>query len=402
MPNSSGRRRAFLVQLPLLLLLAVATLLMSCSPSADSSQKNLPSVEELSAIRGVWVTNVDSEILFDDASIDSGFKALKQRGFDTVFPVVWNDGYTLHPSRVMEARFGAEYAQDPFFAQQGRDPLAAVVRSARAHGLRVIPWFEFGFSSSYSQNGGHILARYPEWAARDAKGGLLTKNGFEWMNAIHPDVQEFITDLVLEVVEGYDIDGIQGDDRLPAMPSEGGYSPFTRELYRQETGRDVPADPREPDFLDWKADKLSAYARHLHQAVKQADPSLIVSFSPSIYPWSKEEYLQDWPAWIESGSVDLLIPQAYRWTIEAYRSTVEEMVRQHREAPGSEKVALLPGIIIKAGSRYNGFEYVRPAIEHNRNLGLQGEVYFFYEGLFEQNGYLADSLRDTFYGVSQE
>ena len=62
----------------------------------------------------------------------------------------------------------------------------------------------------------------PEWAARDKNGAILTKNGFEWMNAIHPEVQQFLLDMVQEVIRSYDVDGIQGDDRLPAMPSEGG------------------------------------------------------------------------------------------------------------------------------------------------------------------------------------
>ena len=101
----------------------------------------------------------------------------------------------------------------------------------------------------------------PEWAARDSTGALLKKNGFEWMNAIHPEVQDFMLALVREVAENYDVDGIQGDDRLPAMPSEGGYSDFTRTLYEQETGRTVPDSSREPHFLQWKSDKLKRFWR---------------------------------------------------------------------------------------------------------------------------------------------
>ena len=39
---------------------------------------------------------------------------------------------------------------------------------------------------------------------------------------------------ILEVVKNYDIDGIQGDDRLPAMPAEGGYDAYTRNAYQKE------------------------------------------------------------------------------------------------------------------------------------------------------------------------
>lgn len=364
--------------------------LMSCSKPKETLEKE--------PIIGVWLTNIDSDLMFSEKAIVEGMEKLSQLGFNTVYPVVWNDGYTLHPSEIMVEYFGEEYRQDTVFRSLDIDPLALIIREARKNNLTVIPWFEFGFSSSYNNNGGHIIARYPEWAAKDSVGLLLRKNNFEWMNAIHPEVQNFITNMVLELAKNYDIDGIQGDDRLPAMPSEGGYSEFTRSLYLKETGKEVPASPYESEFLDWKADKLTEYAKKLYVEVKKIDEDLIVSLAPSIYPWSKEQYLQDWPAWIEAGAVDELIPQAYRWDIDFYKSTIDGMVENYEQSIGHEKVELIPGIIIKAGDRYNGFDYVDEAVRYNRSKGLNGEVYFFYEGLFEQNGQLADSLFKYYYG----
>ena len=396
---------------PMLPALMVAALAASgCGPSGGqdgsgpagsgqerAGQEGSAEYAPFEPVRGVWLTNIDSEILFSDSAAARAIDRVADAGFNTVYPVVWNDGYTLHPSDLMARTFGEAFRQDTVFAAQGRDPLAVVIREARRRGLRVIPWFEFGFSSSYRQGGGHILAAKPEWAARDSAGGILTKNGFEWMNALHPDVRAFLIELVMEVARGYDVDGIQGDDRMPAMPSEGGYSEFTRRLHLEQTGRPVPDEPREPAFLQWKADRLTEFAVELHRAVKAHDPSLTVSFSPSIHPWSKEEYLQDWPAWIAAGAVDELIPQAYRWDIASYRRTIDDMVETFLAAPGHERVTLQPGIIIKAGDRFNGWYYVSQALSHNRSRGLTGEVYFFYEGLFEQNGFLADSLRSRMY-----
>lgn len=376
------------------LLASLIFTLCSCS----NADRNAP--QETGAkdpVIGVWITNVDSDILYSDQAIAEGIEKLANLGFNTIYPVVWNKGYTLYPSEVMSSEFGQEFAQDTLFSAQNRDPLETVIEEARKHDLRVIPWFEFGFSSSVNRDGGHILSANPEWAARDANGGLLTKNGFEWMNALHPEVQQFMVDLISEVVTTYDVDGVQGDDRLPAMPSEGGYSDFTTNLYNQETGQNPPADPREPDFLNWKADQLTQFADDLYHHIKSLDPALVVSFSPSIYPWSKQEYLQDWPAWIERGVVDELIPQVYRWDIESYKSTFDNTLAHFHEAAGADEVTFAPGIIIKAGDRYNNFSYVDQAVQHNRNRGVEGEVYFFYEGLFEKNDFLGDSLRTYYY-----
>lgn len=383
-----------------MLSLCIVWLLNSCTNPTISKKSELE--EQLSQpLRGVWLTNIDSDILFDSQKTKEALVSIKKAGFNTVYPVVWNDGYTLHPSEIMVQTFGEEFRQDTVFRSLELDPLQNVIDHAKPLGLVVIPWFEFGFSSSYQQDGGHILAAKPEWAARDKQGNILTKNGFEWMNAIHPEVQDFLLDLVTEVLVNYEVAGIQGDDRLPAMPSEGGYSSYTQELYKLQTGLMVPDDPKETKFLDWKADQLSLFAGRLFETVKSYNTDVIVSMAPSVYPWSKEQYLQDWPQWLADGSLDELIPQNYRWDIESYELTLEELVTSYKAAKQpNASVRFATGIIIKAGDRFNDYSYVKEAIDINRKNGVQGEVYFFYEGLFEQNGFLIDSLATHHYSLS--
>lgn len=364
--------------------------------AACSKQDETPPAMLSDEVRGVWITNIDSEVMFSKKATAEAIDYLADRGFNVVFPVVWNDGYTLYPSEVMEHYFDASYKIDTLFQAQGRDPLAELIVEAHRRGLEVIPWFEFGFSSSINQKGGHILNKYPQWAARASDGSLLTKNGFEWMNAFDPEVQSFITELVMEVPKLYDVDGIQGDDRLPSLPAEGGYDPLTKSMYKAETGNDVPENPLDPQFLQWKADKLSAYGRHLFETVKAHDPELIVSYSPIIYPWGLNNYLQDWPAWIKGGFVDLLVPQAYRYDTTQYKETVDEIIT-YANQPEARPYTLAMGILTKSGPRYNGPQYVKTAINHNRSKGVEGEVYFFYEGMNHNNEHLADTLRDQFY-----
>jgi uncharacterized lipoprotein YddW (UPF0748 family) len=347
-------------------------------------------------VRGVWITNIDSEVMFSKKATAEAIDYLADRGYNVVFPVVWNDGYTLFPSRTMEKYFGAQYKIDTLFAKQGRDPLAELIIEGHRRGLEVIPWYEFGFSSSINQAGGHILKKYPNWSAKGPDGSLLTKNGFEWMNAFDPEVQSFITELVMEIPQYYDVDGVQGDDRLPSLPSHGGYEPYTISLYTTETGKDVPNDPLEPDFLKWKADRLSAYGKSLFETVKAYDPTLIVSYSPIIYPWGYNNYLQDWPAWVKGGYVDLLIPQAYRYDINQYKETVDEII-SYAIQPDAKPYTLAMGILTKSGPRYNGPQYVKNAIRYNRTKGSSGEVYFFYEGMNHNNEHLADTLFSSFY-----
>ena len=173
-----------------MLLLGMVWLVSSCTNTSNHENSELNEVLN-EPLRGVWLTNIDSDILFDSLKTKEALRKIKEAGFNTVYPVVWNDGYTLYPSDIMGQTFGDTFRQDTVFRSLGLDPLRNVIDYAKPLGLVVIPWFEFGFSSSYQQQGGHILAAKPEWAARDKEGFILTKNGFEWMNAIHPEVQDF-------------------------------------------------------------------------------------------------------------------------------------------------------------------------------------------------------------------
>lgn len=337
--------------------------------------------------RGVWITNTDSEVLRDKQSIAEAMDFLALTGFNVVFPVVWNKAVTLYPSQVMREIFDVEI--NPQYI--GRDPLAELIGEARRVGIKVIPWFEYGFASSYNLNGGLLLAKKPEWAARDRSGNLLNKNGFEWLNAFNPQVQEFLLSLVLEVVKNYDVDGIQGDDRLPALPCEGGYDLSTIERYRRAFNRNPPQNPKERQWLQWRADILTDFLARLYQEVKTINPDLLVSMAPNIYDWGLKEYLQDSQAWLERGIVDLIHPQIYRRDFESYRRIVDKLVTEQFSQEQLPKLA--PGILVKLGSYRISPEYLLQAINYNRSRGIQGEVLFFYEGLREDNDALGKILR---------
>lgn len=352
-----------------LLFFFVALLQISCAGEN-------PDNKMIEAVRGVWLTNVDSDVLTSKAKIIEAVELCKELNINTIFAVTWNKGVTLYPSKVMKETFGIE--MDTLYT--GRDPLKELIEEAHKADIKVFAWFEFGFSSSYNLNGGYLIEKRPEWAAKDSEGKLVKKNNFEWMNAFHPDVQKFMLDLILEVVQNYDIDGIQGDDRLPALPSTAGYDEFTVEKYKSEhNGNNPPKDYRDSVWVQWRADILNLYMKNIYTSVKALKPGVIVSMAPSIYPWSKEEYLQDWPTWVANGWVELICPQVYRYDIQKYRFALNEIVEG--QITEENKFRFYPGVLIKVGKYQPEESFLMEMIEANRNAGIQGEVFFFYEGI---------------------
>lgn len=345
-------------------------------------------------IRGVWITTTDSTVLNSQSNIASAMNFLAETGFNVVFPVVWNKAATQFPSRVMEQTFGIKI--NPLFAS--RDPLEEIVTEAHRVGLKVIPWFEYGFASSYKSNGGVLKKKKPKWMGCDRNGNLLEKNGFEWMNALDLEVQTFISNLILEVVQNYDIDGIQGDDRLPAFPCEGGYDVGTINRYHQQFGTNPPTNPKDAQWLQWRADILTQFWANLYQQIKAINPNLIVSIAPNIHDWAYKEYLQDTPAWLQQGIVDIIHPQIYRRDFPSYKSVVDKLVNEQFSSNNLGKLA--PGILMKIGSYVISPGDLLKVIEYNRQCGIKGEVFFFYEGLRDNSNQLAKVLQNNFYAQS--
>jgi uncharacterized lipoprotein YddW (UPF0748 family) len=328
------------------------------------------------AIRGAWITNVDSDILYSEQGIIDAVDLCEDLGLNSIFVVVWNKGRTLYPSKIMKNMFGEEIEAK----LKGRDPLNEIIEHAHKKNIKVFAWFEFGFSPSHEKSNKTILEQKPEWTAIGSNGKPVVKNGFDWMSGFNPEVQEFMLSLILEVVNNYDVDGIQGDDRLPAMPSESGYEDYTVDLYKsQHNGMEPPQNNKDSAWIDWRANILNKFMSKIYTSVKNADPDVIVSMAPSVYPWSKEEYLQDWPTWVNNGWVEVVCPQLYRYDIERYKSTLDEMMVNYIKPDDIKK--LYPGILLKVGDYYPSEAYLKEMIAVNRSYGIEGEVFFFYEGL---------------------
>lgn len=330
-------------------------------------------------VRACYLTHVDSHVLDSRERLAEAMAFLKAHGFNTVYVVVWARGMTLYPSRQMLAEVGQD--QDPRFA--GRDPLAEAVEIGHLHQLRVIAWFEYGFAESYGAQGSRLGQLHPDWMCLGRDGLPVSKNGFRWLNGLDPRVQNFLLGLMQEVARGYEVDGIQGDDRWPAMPSSGGYNP---EILAEFAREQIP-DPLEPDWLAFRARGLT---RHLQQA-RACLPGIQLVSAPSIQGWAYREYLQDWIDWLQQDLVDWVHPQAYRRNLDDYKSCLSPLLNQLSLA---QRRRVAPAILIQSGAYRAAPSLVLDMVEWNRASGFGGEAMFFYEGLRANRDELARCLKE--------
>ena len=267
-----------------------------------------------SEIRGVWMTNNDLDILKDRTKVQEAVTQLQKLNFNTIYPVVWNSGYVMYPSEVAKR---LEIQPFVFQGLDGHDILADLINKSHRQNLLVIPWFEFGFMTPPSSE---LAMNKPEWLTQKKDGNQTSISAggeVSWLNPFHPEVQKFISNLLVELTNKYDLDGIQFDDHM-SLPSEFGYDKYTVALYQQETKKMPPSDPQNPEWVNWRANKITEFMVRLNQTVKQIKPKMIFSVSPNYYNHAYKFQLQDWLNWVRLDIVDELIVQVYKENLDHF------------------------------------------------------------------------------------
>jgi len=335
-------------------------------------------------VRGVWVAGPQHNKFWSSReAMRAELRGFKAAGLNSVYAVMLLPGRTLYPSARMAQITGVKQLED----LGDRDVMQELLDEAKPLGLRVIAWLEFGFASHYrpaTHQG--LLHHRPQWTALNRDGRPVVKNGFHWMNAFDPDVQQLLIDLGVELLQRYPaLDGIQGDDRLPALPSTAGYHPEVLERFGWKPGQALPTE-QDPVWLQWRADQLSAFLARWRTALKAVRAEAVLSLSPSPYPWALQEYLQDWPAWMRAGLVDELLPQLYRRNLPSYERLLAETKAQ---VPAGQLARVFPGMLLALGPDIiPSDELLRQWLAANRSAGFEGEVQFHSTGVASRSAVL--------------
>lgn len=298
----------------------------------------------------------------------------------------------------------------------GFDPLAEVLAQARPLGLEVHAFVTLGAvwnQATAPVVPAHVFnvhglgsGRAPEgrdnWLTRtlapDGAGtsydGYRFGNDF-WLDPAHPDVADYLTDLVVRLAQRYPVDGIHLDRlQYPEVPGASGalvlsvgYNPTAIARYNARydaAGLPAPEDGR---FGDWRREQVSNLLQRMYVSLLAVRPSLVVSVSTSGAGGAPgttaggfaatESYMrafQDWQAWLANGAVDLAYAEVFRsahtssaaeefgaWTrwaqaaqarrrvvigLGAYLNAVEGTVQQVRTVRAADASAPLAGVAL--------------------------------------------------------
>ncbi|EDX87346.1 conserved hypothetical protein [Synechococcus sp. PCC 7335] len=366
-----------------------------------------------SEVRGVWVTNVASSVFFMPWGIASTIEQLADMRFNTVYPVVWNRGQTIYRSDRMKEITQRDISPLVGLMHPREDPLAEMIRRGHQKGLRVIPWFEYGFMVPLQSR---LAQAHPDWLTARADGSQrlsedtfvngpieetpeletasesamarskrlhrLLKSGapseLGWLNPLHPNVQALILDLVDEVTTYYDVDGIQFDDHF-SFPIEFGYDAFTVALYEAEhEGQLPPLDPADKDWIHWRAEKLSGFVNTLQKRVKETCSDCVFSLSPNPASYAYQYYAQDWQTWAEKGWLDELVVQIYRNDLDQFAAELTKETLQSIR----DRIPVSIGILTGTWGSPIAFEQISQQVISSRDHHFSGVSFFYWDTLW--------------------
>jgi len=338
-------------------------------------------------VRAFWIPAPwHSPFLRSYEEIQKGVDLAVELNFNTLFVGTWAQTRILYPSQTLADNSSYNTPEDGlFYDYEGGsgDPLADLVEVAHANGLKVILWYEYGFMSRTATpptpDNDKILAVHPDWVGINSYGQPCNYNESDYYyNAYNPEVQRFMLDMMLEAVNKYDVDGIQGDDRLPAMPRNSGYDAYTVARYKEEhNGEEPPSNFNNSAWVRWRADILNDFAVQMYEEIKAVDSECIIAFSPNPYPWAFNNLMQEWPVWLDDGVIEMLSVQCYRSSVTSYEYTIDEVLSYYTTHGHGNLELLSPGLILYGSSGLSDPEVLAGQILANRERGIYGESFFY-------------------------
>ncbi len=339
----------------------------------------LPTLSSANANRrlGVWLTNSPSPLYYEARRIDQAVAELAQAGFNTLYPNVWSRGTTFHRSRFAP--------MEPALASSNPslDPICRLTAAAHRRGLQVIPWFEYGLMEPADAA---VVRQHPEWVLQRLDGSsVMEMHGkpMVWLNPAHPGVRARFLGLISEVMQRCRVDGLQLDDHF-AWPVQLGYDPYTRELYRSETGREPPDDHTERGWMRWRRHKLTDLLRQLRASLQPAASTAsgagrrVISLSPGPFRHAYNTWLQDWEIWALGELIDDLVVQNYAYSVTGFeRDLNQPALLKARQWGLPVEIGILAGF----GGRTPDLATLGTKTRLSLERG-HGVIFFYWEGLW--------------------
>jgi uncharacterized lipoprotein YddW (UPF0748 family) len=386
--------------------LPLVGLLLSCFGPKPAE---LPPPSPKRELRAVWIATVDNIDWprrgdYNPASQQQHFRdildAHRASGLNAVFVQVRDaaDAYyarSTEPwSQWLTGRQGR--APEPFY-----DPLDFMIDESHARGLEFHAWLNLNratFKGATSIAPDHISRTRPDW--------MLTYDGMKLFNMGLPDVRDYITGVVVNIVRNYDVDGIHFDDYFYPYHVPG------------QVLRDGPTFKKYgQDFAtidDWRRNNVDLLIKQISDSIRAVKPYVKFGISPfgvwknrsdrdpdgSETRGGQTSYYHlyaDTRRWAQEGWIDYIAPQVY--FNQAHRLVpYQPLVSWWLANCGKRHLYIGQGAYRLGSGDWPNPSELPEQVRFNRRIrGVSGEIFFSSKSLTNNYRGFQDSLRADLY-----
>jgi len=274
------------------------------------AQASIPKRE----FRGVWLTTVlnldwpkSKDSNTQKQELVSTLDAVRQAGINVVI-------FQVRPE--CDAFYNSKYEPWSYYltGMQGKspspyyDPLAFAITEAHKRGMELHAWFnpyravrEIG---AYPISSNHVSVQHPDW--------IITKGDFKSLDPGLPEVRDYVTRVIMDVVENYDVDGIHFDDYFYPEGMTAADDQATFDAYPNGFN----------DRGDWRRNNVNLLVAQVYNGIQERKPWIKFGISPAgIWKSGVPEGIVgrsaysaiycDALAWLKAKTVDYINPQCY-------------------------------------------------------------------------------------------
>lgn len=376
---------------------------------AQSSRKAPPKRE----LRGVWVTTAfnldfpDKPTTWPVAHQEQWRKLLaqyKSLGFNTIFFQVRPAGDAFYPSELAPWSAYLTGRQD-LPPKPEYDPLEFMIQEAHQQGMEFHAWFN-PFRATMNLDTAelslrHVFKRHRRWVKQYGRRF--------YMDPGVPEAREHIRDVVMEVVDQYDVDGVHFDDYFYPYPIAG--QPFPDTMTYLQHGRSSYQD-----IGDWRRDNVNKMVQMVSEAIRESKPHVFFGISP-FGVWRNQEDDQqgsdtkasitsyddvyaDAKTWLRKDWIDYIVPQLY-WHIGFEPADHQKLQRWWGDNKAGKQLYIGHAAYKVANDKqeqwYEPNQIARQIRLARRNRRIDGSAFFRSGSVLADPLNLKDTLR-AYYG----
>ena len=320
-----------------------------------------------SEIRGVWIHTYSA---FDWGS---EMKKLAAAGFNCVFARVARGANSIYPSQFL--------ARDDWAQNQTEDELQKAIAAAHRNGLEFHAWKVcFNLNGAAMQKGA-AKTLYDQMEKDDRLVRGMNGKTAPFLNPADPRNQKLELDVLREITQKYDVDGIHLDYiRYPDEPHfDFDYGNVSRAEFEKFSKRkvvnwpeDVFSGAQKWDYENWERNNINGLVRRVYEQTKKLKPRVQVSAAVWRDHRANRAFIkQDWVLWAKNGWLDFAVPMDYTSDETRFREDVKSQV-----ANSAGRVLLAAGI---GSFQHKTPEITLKQIEIAREEGADGYVLFDYK-----------------------